>query len=541
MALDALEVLTKAIKESGIYSVFDNVTGVINRNNAKEIGLEKNYQATDAGGKYGNTFKNAFNWSVNRGGGASSFLQDMTTARKVKPGEDKDRVYAENILKNYRSQSENNPEMVAALDLLTGRLDPQEARDVATYGGLSRNIKQAESAVQQTQNQLNVYQQSALQRGETQNTRDFNIANTQNQLAKQKARLAGLVNQAGQTFNKELNISSTVELKDFSNLTDRYGLGATTYDPMQLARSKISAGEQLSAGDLIALASENQGGQITGKKTARQLEQELGLQEGIFRKTLVDDLGREYTSFSNFFTDDPVIKQQMAQSASIYNSAGSNVNKANQLQAVDLSKYQELGELWKYHPQNKQGKSADLSPKQRSMVLNRYNDLSQKLSDEVGGGELATEAMMALGAVGGIGNGLTAENLGDPDYYKNLAEQRKNFLADPDRENKEAFDQGAYRFASVLMGDRPASLDYVQSERLRNIAGQYGTPEQYNYLNQLAGQTSLQNAQKQSLFNSLLNPEAPRLQNVSLDPTQQYLNMLDTNKYLDLVNRLFNV
>lgn len=213
----------------------------------------------------------------------------------------------------------------------------------------------------------------------------------------------------------------------------------------------------------------------------------------------------------------------------------------DKLKPIDFSKYQELGDLWKYHPQNKEGKSADLSPKQRSIVQKRYNDLAEQLSDEVGGGELATEAMIALGAVGGIGNGLTAENLGDPDYYKNLAEQRKKFLADPDRGNKEAFDQGAYRFASVLMGDRPASLDYVQSERLRNIAGQYGTPEQYNYLNQMARQTSLQDTQRQSLFDSLLNPEAPRLQNASINPTQQYLNMLDTNRYLDLVKRLFNV
>lgn len=436
MALDALEVLTKAIKEGGIYSVFDNVTGVINRNNAKEIGLGKNYQATDAGGTYGNTFKNAFNWSVNRGGGASSFLQDMTTARKVKPGEDKDRVYAENILKNYRSQSESNPEMVAALDLLTGRLDPQEARDVATYGGLSRNIKQAESAVQQTQNQLNVYQQSALQRGETQNTRDFNIANTQNQLAKQKARLAGLVNQAGQTFNKELNISSTAELKDFSNLTDRYGLGGTTYDPMQSARSKISAGEQLSAGDLIALASENQGGQVTGKKTARQLEQELGLQEGTFRKTLVDDLGREYTSFSNFFTDDPVIQQKMAESGRIYNVAQAGAGTVN-VTGADVDR---AGQL-----------IGSLTPQ-----------------------EITQASQIASGLTAQPTRGLTAQPMG------------------------------------ALAQTTPQRISPIQNQR-------------------------------QSLIESLLNPEAPRLQNVPLDPTQQYLNMLDTGKYLDLVKRLFNV
>lgn len=45
--------------------------------------------------------------------------------------------------------------------------------------------------------------------------------------------------------------------------------------------------------------------------------------------------------------------------------------------------------------------------------------------------------------------------------------------------------------------------------------------------------------QRQSLFNSLINPEAPRLQNIQQPSFQSYLGGLNTREYLDLINRLF--
>lgn len=197
---------------------------------------------------------------------------------------------------------------------------------------------------------------------------------------------------------------------------------------------------------------------------------------------------------------------------------------AYNFQPVDFSKYAELRELWDKHPSNTQGAYARggyiPAEGEAAQVLRRYGELSQQLADEVGGGELYTEAMMALGAVGGIGNGLTGENLGDPDYYKNMMDRRQIFL-NQGRSAQDADSIDAYRYAAMLTGERQPDLNYVQAERARKYAAQYGTPEQYNYANELA--TNLRSAQPQSYamqqvasqpYTTTTNYSQPNSQNV---------------------------
>ena len=165
---------------------------------------------------------------------------------------------------------------------------------------------------------------------------------------------------------------------------------------------------------------------------------------------------------------------------------------------IDFSKYAELRDLWNMHPSNTEGalyKGYRPAEGETAQVLRRYGELTQQLSDEVGGGDLYTEAMIALGGTGGIGNGLTGENLGDPNYYKNMMARRQAFL-DSGRSVQDADANEVYRFASVMTGQRPADLNYVQAEAARNYASQYGTPNQIDYTNQLA--TQLRSAQPQA-------------------------------------------
>ena len=220
--------------------------------------------------------------------------------------------------------------------------------------------------------------------------------------------------------------------------------------------------------------------------------------------------------------------------------------------SIDFSKYAELRDLWDKHPSNKEGAYArgDYSPAEgeAAQVLNRYGALSQQLADEVGGGDRATEAMLALGAVGGIGNGLSEENLGDPKYYSKMMDRRNEYIAQG-HSVAEADAIEPYRFASVLMGERQPDLNYVQAETARRKALQYGTPEQIDYTNQLA--TQLRSAQPQGMsslpsLTGLLNTNSMKtsvnseLFNSLNDKTiQRYLNMLETPYYIDLIKRIY--
>ena len=191
---------------------------------------------------------------------------------------------------------------------------------------------------------------------------------------------------------------------------------------------------------------------------------------------------------------------------------------SDQFKPIDFSKYSELRNLWNMHPSNTEGalyKGYKPAEGETAQVLRRYGELSQQLADEVGGGKLYTEAMIALGGVGGIGNGLTGENLGDPNYYKNMMTRRQQFL-DSGRSVQDADANEAYRFASVMTGQRPADLNYIQAERLRQYTAQYGTPEQYNYANQQA--ELLRSAQPQAATTNYLQPNFQNTQ------TQQILS-----------------
>lgn len=225
---------------------------------------------------------------------------------------------------------------------------------------------------------------------------------------------------------------------------------------------------------------------------------------------------------------------------------------ADNFQPIDFSKYAELRDLWDKHPSNKEGaySRGDYSPAEgeAAQVLNRYSALSQQLSDELGGGDRATEAMIALGAVGGIGNGLTEENLGDPNYYSKMMDRRNEYIAQG-HSVAEADAIEPYRFASVIMGERQPDLNYVQADRARRYASQYGTPDQIEYTNQLA--TQLRSTQPQGMFglssltellnkNSMKTPVNSELFNSFTDnTTQRYLDMLETPYYIDLIKRLY--
>ena len=174
---------------------------------------------------------------------------------------------------------------------------------------------------------------------------------------------------------------------------------------------------------------------------------------------------------------------------------------------IDFSKYAELRDLWNMHPSNTEGalyKGYKPAEGETSQVLRRYGELTKQLSDEVGS-QNNTEAMIALGGVGGIGNGLTGENLGDPNYYENIMGKRKEFLAQG-RSVEEADAIEAFRLASILTGERQPDLNYVQADRARRYYSQYGTPEQIDYTNQLA--TQLRSAQPQGMLGQFTQPQA---------------------------------
>ena len=221
-------------------------------------------------------------------------------------------------------------------------------------------------------------------------------------------------------------------------------------------------------------------------------------------------------------------------------------------QPIDFSKYAELRDLWDKHPSNKEGaySRGDYSPAEgeAAQVLNRYGALSQQLADELGGGDRAAEAMLALGAVGGIGNGLTEENLGDSNYYSKMMARRNEYLSQG-HSVAEADAIEPYRFASVIMGERQPDLNYVQADRARRYASQYGTPDQIDYTNQLA--TQLRSAQPQGMFGQLTQSSQPidmysttskyfqpELQNIQLSNTKKYLQSLDNTGYLSLLSKM---
>jgi hypothetical protein len=149
---------------------------------------------------------------------------------------------------------------------------------------------------------------------------------------------------------------------------------------------------------------------------------------------------------------------------------------------LDFSKYYELRDLWNMHPQNTQGIAGQISSEQVSSAYNRFNELSQQLSDDLGG-QNTLEAFKALGILGGV----------DPEAAQKMmdtAAKRKNYLADPNR-NHQAFETSGYRGAAVFAGDREANLDFLKANRLANLAGQFGTPEEINFYRKLADQEEL--------------------------------------------------
>ncbi len=210
--------------------------------------------------------------------------------------------------------------------------------------------------------------------------------------------------------------------------------------------------------------------------------------------------------------------------------------------SIDFSKYAKLRELWDKHPSNKEGaySRGGYSPAEgeAAQVLKRYGELSQQLSDELGGGDRATEAMLALGAVGGIGNGLTEENLGDPKYYSKMMDRRNEYIAQG-HSAAEADAIEPFRFASVLMGERQPDLNYVQADKARRFAAQYGTPQQTDYTNQLA--TQLRAGQPSPSLTGLLNTspfQTPTQPKAATNPVQSYLKTLETPYYIELIKRM---
>lgn len=333
MSLDAQALFTKALKEGSVYDVFDNVLGLINRQNSEELGIP--IGSTDSGEEYGNTFKNAFQWAKSYGNNNEQQLLIDAQNVKVLPGEDREFKVAQKLLSTYKNYADQSPGLVAALDLLTGKLNPQEAREVASYGNTTSFIKDFERGVQNAQAQIvGLERQLQQARPEQKQGIQFELDKYKNILNQRKAQLAQSVNKAQQKYNPELNISSSYEQKDFSNLIDRYGLqDIQEYNPLQIAKDKIASGQGLSSSDYIALAESNKAGAMRGGKTARQLEQELGLEEGAFRKTIVDDFGRQYTPYSGFFADDPVIQERINQSQQTYDVARATAGDMNVNQA----------------------------------------------------------------------------------------------------------------------------------------------------------------------------------------------------------------
>lgn len=218
---------------------------------------------------------------------------------------------------------------------------------------------------------------------------------------------------------------------------------------------------------------------------------------------------------------------------------------AEDFKPVDFSKYAELRELWDKHPSNTQGAYArgDYTPKEgeAAQVLNRYGELAQQLSDEVGN-QNYTEAMLALGGVNREGLDITS----GATNYEDIFDRRKQFLAQG-RSVEEADSIEPYRLAALYMGERQPDLNYVQADRARRYAAQYGTPEQYDYTNQLA--TQLRSTQPQGMLplSGMLNFSSTQpfsntqsLNSASNNTLQRYLSTLETPYYVELIRRLIN-
>jgi len=260
---------------------------------------------------------------------------------------------------------------------------------------------------------------------------------------------------------------------------------------------------------------------------------------------------------------------------------------------IDFSKYAELRDLWNMHPSNTEGalyKGYRPKEGETAQVLRRYGELSQQLSDELGG-QNTLEAMLALGGISRSGI--------DPEAAQkmmNTAAKRKDFLADPNR-NHQAFETSAYRNAAVFAGDREANLDFLNANRLANLTNQYGTPEEINFYRKLADQeelkgtkfyetggrggipsqeekqkfnwisqygtpeqidytnqlaTQLRSAQPQGMMSQLAQSSqpinmysttskyfAPELESIKLSNIKNYLSSLDGTGYLSLLSRMF--
>jgi len=212
---------------------------------------------------------------------------------------------------------------------------------------------------------------------------------------------------------------------------------------------------------------------------------------------------------------------------------------------IDFSKYSELRDLWNMHPSNTKGalyKGHAPSEGETAEVLKRYTELTSQLSDEVGNQNF-TEAMLALGGTNleGLDIKSGATN------YEDMFNKRGQFLAQG-RSVEEADAIEPYRLAALYMGERKPDLNYVQADRARRYAAQYGTPEQVDYTNQLATQlrsTQPQGTMQLPSLTGLLNmssaqlPSSSKVLNTfSNKPLQTYLQTLETPYYIDLVRRM---
>ncbi len=215
---------------------------------------------------------------------------------------------------------------------------------------------------------------------------------------------------------------------------------------------------------------------------------------------------------------------------------------------IDFSKYSELRNLWNMHPSNTEGalyKGYAPAEGETAEVLRRYTELTSQLSDEVGNQNF-TEAMLALGGTNleGLDIKSGATN------YEDMFNKRGQFLAQG-RSVEEADAIEPYRLAALYMGERKPDLNYVQADRARRYAAQYGTPEQIDYTNQLA--TQLRSTQPQGMMSQLTQLSSPmdmyptiskyfepELQNIQLENTKQYLQSLDNTGYLSLLSKMFD-
>lgn len=206
---------------------------------------------------------------------------------------------------------------------------------------------------------------------------------------------------------------------------------------------------------------------------------------------------------------------------------------SEEFKPIDFSKYAELGDLYRNRLTDESGGS-----------MRRYGELSQQLADEVGGGDRAVEAMLALGAVNREDLDITS----GATNYEEIMNRRKEFLAQG-RSIEEADAIEPFRLAAILTGERQPDLNYVQADRARRYASQYGTPDQIDSTNQLA--TQLRSAQPQGMFGQLTQSSQPidmysttskyfqpELQNIQLSNTKKYLQSLDNTGYLSLLNKM---